>query len=330
MGTELTKVEPTPIQDYEWTEEQVVSQVAKIQRVMKAVMKEGTHFGVIPGCKLPSLLKPGAEKLSMTFRLIPRFSATERNSSGGHREVEVFCDLTHGPTGQFMGQGVGSCSTMETKYRYREARRKCPKCDAEAIIKGKEEYGGGWLCFGKQGGCGAKFKDKDPLITEQRIGRVENPDIADCYNTVLKMAKKRAHVDAVLTATGASDIFTQDMEDLPLTGKKEKPKGRSPAKKKDADTEEKIPSHGKGASEHDGGGSRMASEGQTGKLYAMLKSKDATKEEMASFKRLHAGKESAKDWTMTEIQAAFELLDTFHDHQALEDWIAYKADGGQF
>ena len=28
------------------------------------------------------------------------------------------------------------------------------------------------------------------------------------------MAKKRAHVDAVLTATAASDIFTQDVEDM--------------------------------------------------------------------------------------------------------------------
>jgi hypothetical protein len=42
----------------------------------------------------------------------------------------------------------------------------------------------------------------------------ENPDIADTYNTVLKMAKKRAHVDAMITATAASDIFTQDVEDI--------------------------------------------------------------------------------------------------------------------
>jgi hypothetical protein len=34
-------------------------------------------------------------------------------------------------------------------------------------------------------------------------------------NTVLKMAKKRAQIDAVLTATAASAIFTQDLEDIP-------------------------------------------------------------------------------------------------------------------
>lgn len=32
-------------------------------------------------------------------------------------------------------------------------------------------------------------------------------------NTILKMAKKRAHVDAVLTGLGASNVFTQDLED---------------------------------------------------------------------------------------------------------------------
>jgi hypothetical protein len=48
---------------------------------------------------------------------------------------------------------------------------------------------------------------------------VENADIADVYNTVLKMAKKRAHIDATLTATGAADMFTQDLiEDDGLPG----------------------------------------------------------------------------------------------------------------
>lgn len=32
-------------------------------------------------------------------------------------------------------------------------------------------------------------------------------------NTILKMAKKRSHVDAVLTGLGASNVFTQDVED---------------------------------------------------------------------------------------------------------------------
>jgi hypothetical protein len=45
--------------------------------------------------------------------------------------------------------------------------------------------------------------------------KIENEDIADVYNTVLKMAKKRAYIDGILSSTGASDIFTQDFEELP-------------------------------------------------------------------------------------------------------------------
>ncbi len=44
--------------------------------------------------------------------------------------------------------------------------------------------------------------------------KVETDNPADHYNTVLKMAKKRALVDAVLTTTAASDIFTQDLEEI--------------------------------------------------------------------------------------------------------------------
>jgi len=45
--------------------------------------------------------------------------------------------------------------------------------------------------------------------------KVEHDNPADYYNTVVKMGKKRAFVDATLTVTAASDIFSQDLEDMP-------------------------------------------------------------------------------------------------------------------
>lgn len=39
-------------------------------------------------------------------------------------------------------------------------------------------------------------------------------NFASSLNTVLKMAKKRSYVDAILTATHASGVFTQDIEDI--------------------------------------------------------------------------------------------------------------------
>ena len=195
------------------TAQEIKSQVQLIQEVMQAVMQEGYHYGVIPGTEKPTLLKPGAEKLTTTFRLAPLLHVETRELANGHREYQVRCTLVHIPTERVYGEGVGLCSTLESRYRYRNADRTCPDCGRTTIIKGKAEYGGGWLCFQRKGGCGAKFAEQDLSIVSQAAGRVENTDLADTYNTVLKMAKKRALVDATLTATAASDIFTQDLED---------------------------------------------------------------------------------------------------------------------
>jgi hypothetical protein len=215
----LTRIEGQPqgmtlAQRDELSIDDLVAQVQKIQTAMKTVMAEGEHYGVIPGTNKPTLLKPGAEKLCLLFRLDPEPETIE-TYQGDHLTVVSRTTLYHIPTGQRLGTGMGSCSTKETKYAYRNATRKCPACGKEAIIKGKEEYGGGWLCFKKKEGCGAKFKDGDSAIETQEAGRIINDDKADQYNTVLKMANKRSLVAAVLNVTAASDIFTQDLEDLP-------------------------------------------------------------------------------------------------------------------
>src|SRR5574343_1747159 len=194
--------------------EQVISRLALKQEIYKKVMQEGTHYGVIPGCAKPSLYKAGAEILCVTFGLTAEYDEPRiERLENGHREVTCTCRIKHG--GEVLAECSGSCSTLESRYRWREAQRKCPVCGAAAIIRGKKEYGGGCLCFGKKGGCGAKFPDGAHEIEGQECGRIENPDIADQYNTVLKMAQKRPYVGATLMATAASDIFTQDVEDFP-------------------------------------------------------------------------------------------------------------------
>lgn len=193
----------------------VRSQVNLMQQIMREIMHKDEHYGVIPGTGTkPTLLKAGAEKICLTFRLDPQYEI-EQKQEGQHLTIVSKCTLYHIPSTQRFGSGMGSCSTKESKYAYRQASKKCPECGNETIIKGKEQYGGGWLCFAKKGGCGAKFGDEDKRITDQPTGRIPNDDLADQYNTVLKMANKRSLVAAVLNATAASDIFTQDIEDMP-------------------------------------------------------------------------------------------------------------------
>ncbi len=173
--------------------------------------------GEMETTKKPTLLKPGAEKLSVLFQLDVQLQ-NEKEWAGDHLTVTSKATAFHAPSGTRLGYGEGICTTRERKYAYRKKERVCPKCGAEAIIKGKQEYGGGWVCWRKKDGCDAKFSDGDQAIEGQEAGDVENPDLPDLWNTVVKMAEKRARVDVVLAVTGASALFTQDIEDGPTTG----------------------------------------------------------------------------------------------------------------
>jgi hypothetical protein len=160
-----------------------------IQEVMKAVMKSEVHYGVIPGCKLPSLYKAGSEVLLTTFRIAVSVEVDDLSTADSIR-YRVRTVGTHQPTGVIVGEGIGECSSDEEKYKW----RKCwNKKEFEATPESRRR-----IKFTKYG--------------EDMQVRTEPADVA---NTILKMAKKRAQIDLTLTATAASDIFTQDVEDLP-------------------------------------------------------------------------------------------------------------------
>jgi hypothetical protein len=199
-----------------------LDQLHALQAVVKEVMQRDEHYGVIPGTGKPTLLKPGAELLNNMYgyRLgaidiekIEQWDVTPSNEQFPLFRYLITTTLVDA-AGVVIATGVGECNSYESKYRYRSMARKCPKCGKETIIKGKEEYGGGWLCFAKKGGCGAKFQADAPEIVKQAEGRTFNENIHDQVNTLVKMAKKRSYVDATLSATRTSGMFTQDMEDF--------------------------------------------------------------------------------------------------------------------
>ena len=198
------------------TVQQVLIHVALIQQIMAAAMKEGEHYGRIPGCgDKPTLLKPGAEKLCLLFRLAPAYDVQERQLERGHREYRITATLTSITTQVNIGQGVGSCSTLENKFRFRAGvaevtDRAVPR--AYWDLRGEDPAKAQELIGGK--GFTVKKVDGQGWMVAKGGEKVETDNPADSFNTVLKMAKKRALVDAVLTATAASDIFTQDLEEI--------------------------------------------------------------------------------------------------------------------
>jgi hypothetical protein len=194
----------------------LTERVRKVEQIASEVMTEGIDYGRIEGIQKPTLFKPGAETLCLTFKLDPRFRTEKTWHGDGHLSVEAWCTLVHIPTGLSMATDVeGFCTSREERYAYRYAMRICPVCGKENIRLSKQEAGS-YYCWKKTGGCGATFHAGSPQAAEiagQAEGKVPNENLPDTYNTIVKMAAKRALVAAVLIGTAASRVFTQDVED---------------------------------------------------------------------------------------------------------------------
>jgi len=178
------------------TPNQLVAQRNAVIEAMQKVMKQDVDYGIIPGTPKPTLYKPGSEKILSMFHLAvePR---VEDLSTPDCIRYRVFVTVTHAPSGVVLGTGIGEASSAEAKYQWRAV-----VCDEEWNETPEDRKRTKW----KKGGSGAYSV------------RQVRADMEDVANTVLKMAKKRAQIDATLTCTAASDMFSQDIEDLREAG----------------------------------------------------------------------------------------------------------------
>jgi hypothetical protein len=175
---------------------EVVAHAAAVQEVMRAVMKENVHYGKIPGTDKPTLYKSGAEVLCMSFRIADEYRIDDLSTSDMIR-YRVTCIGKHQVSDVALGSGMGEASTGEEKYKWRGAV--ClEEFEATPATMRRVKYG-------KQRGGG--FYKANQVRTEP----------SDLANTVLKMACKRAKMAMVLNVTAASDIFSQDLDDLDET-----------------------------------------------------------------------------------------------------------------
>lgn len=175
------------------TAAQIKDRVNLIQQVMRSVMKDGTHYDVIPGTEKPTLLKPGAEVLCMTFQIAPSY-VVEDLSGPDEVRYAIICTGTHQQTGVKLGEGLGECSSSEEKYKWRRATK--TEWERAHEERRRVKYG---------------YSKQDRKEYEILQVRTEPADVA---NTVRKMAAKRAQVAMTLNVTAASDMFSQDLEEM--------------------------------------------------------------------------------------------------------------------
>lgn len=165
----------------------IISHVAMVQEVMRAVMKPEVHYGVIPGTgDKPTLYKQGAEVLCMAFRVADSYQVEDLSTAEVVR-YRVTCTGVHQVSGLVLGTGMGEASSGEEKYKWRKAWDE--EFDATPANLRRIKSG--------------KYKTKQV--------RTEPADLA---NTILKMANKRAKIAMTINVTACGDMFGQDLEDM--------------------------------------------------------------------------------------------------------------------
>ena len=212
-----------------------------------SILTKDEDFGVIPGTVKPTLLQPGAQKLCSFFGLEPDFETVEevKDWTGQDHGGEPFFYFKYKyflkRGGKVLGVGLGSINSWESKYRYRWVSEANLPDDTAVFQKrdgsitepdfaiNKAETTGKWgkpaehwqrfrdaISRGEALEGEAKTKAGKPMKTwtiPATEYRIPNPDIFDQVNTFEKMALKRAYIMATLNATGASELYTQDLED---------------------------------------------------------------------------------------------------------------------
>jgi hypothetical protein len=228
--------------------EEAIKRQEVLQIFMRKLLVDGIDYGKIPGTppdSKPVLLKPGAEKVMAFFGYVPMYQVKDIEDWTGAKYGEplfyyrYMCSLEK--DGAVVGTGEGSANSWESKYRYRWQAEPPKGVDKASLLSrdagliepdfainkaettgkyGKpKEYWDAFKTAIKNGTAKRVQKEKKDgsNMAAWEIGgtmyRVPNPDFADVINTCQKMGQKRAMIAAVLTATGLSQYFTQDLED---------------------------------------------------------------------------------------------------------------------
>lgn len=264
-----------------------------VQKFFKDVMVKDVDYGVIPGTQKPSLYKPGAEKLCelYNFAIVIAEKDEEKDLQTGYYRAKLVIRLVHRGTGALVAEGTGEANVYESKYRWRWVyERDLPKgIDKESLVCKEFE--------GKNGGTYKKY-------------RIENTDLFDQWNTVLKMAKKRALVDAVLSATRSSGIFSQAEDELDawIEGEaEEEPVEQPPTRPPQQQRQNTRTGQARGQGRGPANPNAPASEAQVKAIFGAGKSKGLSSDDIKEIVLRQTGKE-VNGLTMGEASNLIGML----------------------
>lgn len=159
------------------------AQFGELKEFLRRELKDGVDFGLIPGTDKPTLFKAGGEKIQMLLGITPIYKLLNRTFE---KQIDV------------------------ESVEWNEAAKK-----RETVITHRNFYSWEFSCelyYGEHKiaeGVGCANTEEDKYVSQYK-GKKTSDSVA---NTVMKIAKKRAFMDAVLGVAGISDMYTADLED---------------------------------------------------------------------------------------------------------------------
>jgi ssDNA-binding Zn-finger/Zn-ribbon topoisomerase 1 len=167
--------------------------IKHFQALVQDNLIEGIDYGRIPGIKNPSLFQSGAEKIAKLLELAEYYDIIGQieDWDKGFFYYQIKCTLKLIGTDIVVSQGLGSGNSKEPKWAYRWLwPNDVPSNMDKSKMVTRKTKQGGWQY------------------------RIDNEEIFEIVNTILKISKKRSFIDAVKSAGRLSNLFTQDVEDI--------------------------------------------------------------------------------------------------------------------
>lgn len=197
---------------------EVLAAQEAIRDLVETALVEGRDYMRIPGTDKDTLVKPGAERIQMAFGAYSDFEIVEKEvdhdretrytkerwetvdkptlEDGGGEDRATIDRMKAEGTGRFRKDGnawVWQERTIIEGVSY-GVYRYVIRCNLVSRKTG--------VVIGAGIGVASTMESK----------YIDRP--RDLENTIAKMAKKRAQIDAVLSTFGLSEMFTQDLDDM--------------------------------------------------------------------------------------------------------------------
>lgn len=175
----------------------VKAEIALADALVAKVLEPGIDYGLHPGTNSQVLKDPGSNTIINAFNCYPQARVLYRDVTEERISYVIDISLISRDDGLAKSTGTGAASTKETRYGYR-------------WVADPEAYG--------YDRAGLKKRVKH----NREEFRIVNPEWSELENTIVKMARKRAEVDAAMALPGVSR-FLAKLNSLTQPARKEGP-----------------------------------------------------------------------------------------------------------